>query len=675
MSTQDAAVARGGRPWWTIAIAGAAVAWILVLTAAASAPAAGWRPPVDISAPQSPSPMVNCGFLISCNFPGAAGVDVAVNSRGDTVAAWTRRDGGAQTVQVAIRPAGGSFGPAQTLGTTFRYIFGRFGPLADAAIDDQGNAIVVWPQAIAGRTVVRAATRAPGGAFGGSFSLSDEAQSADADPRVAMSRGGHTMVVWSLGSATPDAVQFTARPPGGSFSSPTGLSAVADADTARVAINNTGRAVVVWRSGDPALIQARVRSSAGGAFAAAQDLSTAGEEGAAPDVAIDGQGRATAIWARNDDGGDDLIQSRPLTAAGLPASAIDTISDAGRDGSSPQVALDTGNAAVAAWTDCTTAGANCVVATAGRPSGASFGPVQPVSAPGDSNSAPKVALDSVGTALIAWSQFGAATRIQTIRRSPNGAFSGVTPISAAAGAALMPALAVDGAGSTIAGWAFSRPAPDGRQVAQFGVYDAGAPVFTNLAVPGTATRGRAIGMLAAAGDRYSGASISWIFGDGATATGTSVSHAYAARGVFTVMITARDAAGNASSTTRTVQVANPGRIRSTVSTSWSVLGSRTTIVKLLVRGVPKGARVRARCLGPRCSFKRKTAKRRRNATANVRKALGRKRVLRAGQTLEVRITKRGVIGKAVRYKMRTGKLPRSTTLCIPAGKSKPQRRC
>ena len=605
-------------------------------------------------------------------------MDVAVNSRGDTVAAWTRRDGSTQTVEAAIRPVGGGFGPPQTLGTTFSYIFGLFGPLADAAIDDQGNAIVVWPEAVAGETVVRAATATPGGAFGGAFALSDTGQSAFGDPRVTMSRSGHTIVVWTL-DLTPDTtVQFTQRPPGGSFSAPAGLSSGADADSARAAINDAGAAAVVWAIGATEIIQTRVRPAGAAAFVGAQDLSAGGQNAATPDVAIDAQGRATAIWARPNGAGDTRTQARSLTDAGVVTGLVDEVSEVARDGSTPQVAIDGSNTAVAVWTDCATAGGDCVVATAGRPFGASFGPVQPLSAPGDSNSAPKIAIDSGGTAVVAWAQFGTGTsRIQTIRRSANGTFSGVEPVSAPTGVALFPALAVDNAGSTIAGWAYTRPSPDGNDVAQVAVFDAGVPDFTNIAVPATGTRGQPIGMQASATDRYGGATIGWAFGDGATAGGGAVSHAYGSAGVFTVTVTAVDDAGNASSTTRTVQVANPiiRRIRSVVSTSWSVLGARTTIVRLLVRGVPKGARVRARCLGKRCPFGRKTAKRRRNGTANLLKALGAKRVLRAGQTLEVRITNGGMIGKVVRYKIRAGKLPKSKTLCIPVSQSKPRRRC
>jgi len=52
-------------------------------------------------------------------------------------------------------------------------------------------------------------------------------------------------------------------------------------------------------------------------------------------------------------------------------------------------------------------------------------------------------------------------------------------------------------------------------------------------------------------------SFTWSFGDGATATGSSVSHEYAAPGAFTVTLTVTDSAGNTSSAVRSLLVAFP----------------------------------------------------------------------------------------------------------------------
>jgi hypothetical protein len=145
---------------------------------------------------------------------------------------------------------------------------------------------------------------------------------------------------------------------------------------------------------------------------------------------------------------------------------------------------------------------------------------------------------------------------------------------------------------------------------------------------------------------------------------------------------ASNAFGGASATSApTAVVTRPPRptrrIRSAISVAWAVRGPWTTVTRVQVRDVPSGARVTLRCSGKGCNFERKRAAKPRRGQVNALKALkpGQRR-LRAGQSLEVRITKSGWIGKAARYKMRWGRVPKSSgALCIPLGQKKPQRRC
>ena len=125
------------------------------------------------------------------------------------------------------------------------------------------------------------------------------------------------------------------------------------------------------------------------------------------------------------------------------------------------------------------------------------------------------------------------------------------------------------------------------------------------------------------------------------------SHAYAAAGVYTVRVTATDAVGNAATVSRAVQITapagidadgdgffrgtNPGQdcddgnarinpgatdvrgnrvdencdgrrapfllVGATPKTTWSVLGSRLTLVELRIRGWAKGTKADLRCAG------------------------------------------------------------------------------
>lgn len=246
-----------------------------------------------------------------------------------------------------------------------------------------------------------------------------------------------------------------------------------------------------------------------------------------------------------------------------------------------------------------------------------------------------------------------------------------------------------------------------------------------MTVPNTGVTGRGVPMRAGVVDRLTGASVRWSFGDGSTANGASVAKAYSAPGVYTVTATARDAVGNVRSATRTIQISRPAGIDAdgdgfvagtapgqdcddgtpgispgaaevhgnTVDencdgrrlpflitagipkTTWSVLGSRHTLIELKIRNFARGMKVVLRCLGKRCKFKKLRVKGKpKRGVLNALKALkGGKKTLRAGQTFEVRITQSKRIGRVTRYKLRANKVPSSKQLCLPPGTRKPRR--
>jgi hypothetical protein len=113
-----------------------------------------------------------------------------------------------------------------------------------------------------------------------------------------------------------------------------------------------------------------------------------------------------------------------------------------------------------------------------------------------------------------------------------------------------------------------------------------------------------------------------------------------------------------------------------VSARWLVRGTNPRLRRLRVAKLPAGARVRLRCAGRRCPFNRRTVARQRGRSLDLRRALGRAaRRLRAGQTLEILVTAHAYNGKLFRWRLRSGRVPRLATRCIPLGNTKPRRRC
>jgi hypothetical protein len=116
------------------------------------------------------------------------------------------------------------------------------------------------------------------------------------------------------------------------------------------------------------------------------------------------------------------------------------------------------------------------------------------------------------------------------------------------------------------------------------------------------------------------------------------------------------------------------RVRSRVTPGWSVRGSRVTITKLLVRGVPSGGTVELRCAGKRCPVRNKRGSKPRRGIVNLLHAIKKKQRsrFRAGQTLEVRIIAGERIGKVFRYRLRKGKTPDRRVLCLRPGTRSPR---
>ena len=106
-------------------------------------------------------------------------------------------------------------------------------------------------------------------------------------------------------------------------------------------------------------------------------------------------------------------------------------------------------------------------------------------------------------------------------------------------------------------------------------------------------------------------------------------------------------------------------ITATVLSGFSVIGSRTTVTTLSARNVPAGVRIEVRCSGKGCPKRYTRNITKRTSSVSLLKAV--RRALRAGSTLEIRMTRSGYIGRVVRYPIKRGKLPVSSTLCLQPG--------
>ncbi len=209
---------------------------------------------------------------------------VAMNDRGDTIVAWTRGEGSIGVVQASFRPAGGSFGAPVSLSPG-----GESATAPRVAIDDAGDATVVWDRNNGGHELVEEATRpAATGSFSKAAVLSNEAESA-IQPFVVMNAEGDTAVTWAASNGAAHVVQVAVRPAGGTFDKAVSVSTeAANAAFPQVALDGRGDPGVVWtlEFGGDLIVQYAAGTSLG-AFPTVQDLAF---ESWAPSIAEDPAG-------------------------------------------------------------------------------------------------------------------------------------------------------------------------------------------------------------------------------------------------------------------------------------------------------------------------------------------------------------------------------------------------
>ena len=341
---------------------------------------------------------------------GAAPEDpeLALSPPGDAAVVWLAGD----TVQAAIRPAGGIFGGAIGLGS---------GRLPHLATDAQGNAVAAWGDPSSGD--VRWAARGVGSVFSDAGTLSSGTLQLDGRVRVAMDPAGAAIAAW----ASDEGILVAEKPAGGAFGAPVPIAS--EGAEPQVALSANGDAVVVWQDtvGGGGL-QAAVRP-AGGAFAAPERLTEGPALGTA--VAIDASGNAVTTWVLEQEelGGTNRVEVATRSAGGGfgPTRDISSPGDEPK-AAAPKVASNSrGDVAVVWWATGADEGRGPWVEASIKPAGGDFaGPDRLSSSCDATSNADSVAVDEQGNIVSGWHGKGTGGR-------PGGVFVALRPAGSSAG--------------------------------------------------------------------------------------------------------------------------------------------------------------------------------------------------------------------------------------------------
>jgi hypothetical protein len=170
-------------------------------------------------------------------------------------------------------------------------------------------------------------------------------------------------------------------------------------------------------------------------------------------------------------------------------------------------------------------------------------------APGVSAS-PLLAASRSGTATVI---YAGNSHVMGVVRAPDGTLSVPAPLSGPLNdSPRIAGLAMDDVGDAIAVW---NEGPWYTPHVVVAGYDGAGPQLGGFPAGGEA--GEPVTFSAGATDMWSGvASVGWSFGDGTSATGDTVTHIFDSPGTFPVSVTAVDGAGNASTRSASVSIAD-----------------------------------------------------------------------------------------------------------------------
>jgi hypothetical protein len=391
--------------------------------------------------------------------------DVAMNRRGDAVAAWVRGTGRKAMVVVAFRSAGGEWSRPEAVSRRGR-------PAVDpqVAVDAAGRVVVVWRQVVGSRVVrfegvrrrrpvlvVRARERRSGETRWDRIQTLSSPRQTAGRPDLAIDGQGLALATWHWGTGNTSGdpgyhgeVQVAEGHSAETWSAPDGVSGSQSCDSLRaprVSVGGAGEAVVWWQcnlAGD----RSTAFSSGRGPdqpFGADRELPFESAGALAADLVVSGRGTAVAV---SGDGVALHFWRGPVLADGvslqeLPVAGSRPSLD--RDAGPPQVDVNDNGDALAAWigSDLRTRAA-VIAADLGVAAPAALDPGK------QSPRGVRVAVGDGRLGLVAWTGSG---RVLASSRADDGTLAVGTRVSdVGVSGGQAPAVAMDADGDGVAFW-------------------------------------------------------------------------------------------------------------------------------------------------------------------------------------------------------------------------------
>jgi Putative Ig domain/FG-GAP-like repeat len=355
---------------------------------------------VRIGADGTPGPVQTLGTASDVANP-----HVVVDSQDRAIVVWDRYSSPVTWVDMVRLGADGTPGPIQTVGGPFDTLF----PHSNVTIDHQDRATVVWQGRASNSTDtdrIQAVLIGADGTPGVIRTVSEPGRNA-ALPQLVVDSQGVVTVAWLSVFGQTEHQLRCARIVDGIPGVARSLSASQEILDQRLAVDSHDRVTVAWRwLVFPNAGVSTVRLDADGTPGTIRTLAATGGFNANPQVAIDSGDRALIAWSES-----GRINSVRVDADGIPG-AVQSLSPEGQWTVYAQAAIDVQGRATVVWLNATN---NRIQSTRLNADGAP-GAVRDLPGAPLSVTRPQLAVDSLSRPSVVWQgSDGASTRVQWTR--------------------------------------------------------------------------------------------------------------------------------------------------------------------------------------------------------------------------------------------------------------------
>ena len=334
-------------------------------------------------------------------------LQIASDGSDNVLVVWRQYDGSAHSIYANRYTSTGGWGSAELIESS-----SGTASLPQIATDGSGNALAVWMQYDGSAHSIYVNRYTPGAGWG-SAELIESGSETASDPQIAIDDLGDALVVWRQYDGSGYSIYANRYTPVGGWGSAELIeSSSGTASLPQIAIDDSGNAVAVWRqhNGSAYDIYANRYTSTGG-WGAAELIESSSGTASLPQIATDGSGNALAVWMQYDGSAHSIYVNRYTPVGGWGAAEL--IESSAGTASDPQIGIDGSGNALAVWSQLS-GGDNSIYVNRYTPVGG-WGSAELIESSSGAASDPQIGIDgSSGNALAVWDQQDPSTGIFSI---------------------------------------------------------------------------------------------------------------------------------------------------------------------------------------------------------------------------------------------------------------------